>query len=229
MVVRVCERAAAARTVSRVLVATDDARIRDAVEAEGFECRMTSAAHETGTDRLAEVAATLEADLVVNVQGDEPLLAPSTIDAAVEALAANERAVMSTISEPIDDPLSLVDPNVVKVVARADGRALYFSRAGIPFPRDVGFEGIPLPLEELAHCRRHIGLYVYRRDFLLDLAGMPQTPLERIERLEQLRPLAAGLAMGVAAIDERPAPGIDTEDDLARANAAWETYFAGRS
>lgn len=220
MVVRVCERAAAARTVSRVIVATDDGRVGAAVEAEGFEWRMTSARHETGTDRLAEVAVDLEADLVVNVQGDEPMVAPSTIDAAVEALASDDRAAASTTCEPIDDPLSLVDPNVVKVVCRADGRALYFSRAGIPFPRDVGLEGIVMPPETLASCRKHTGLYVYRRDFLLEFARMPQTPLELAERLEQLRILENGYDILVVEVAERSI-GVDTPEQLERVRRLW--------
>jgi 3-deoxy-manno-octulosonate cytidylyltransferase (CMP-KDO synthetase) len=207
MVVRVCERAAAARTVSRVLVATDDPRIFDAVRAGGHEAVMTSDRHETGTDRLAEVAAGLAADLVVNVQGDEPMIPPSTIDAAVEALAADPSAVASTTCEPIESPEALADPNVVKVVTRGDGRALYFSRAPIPHARD----GAP----DLALCRKHTGLYVYRRDFLLEYARMPQTPLERLERLEQLRILERGYDIRVVEVSERSI-GVDTQADLDR-------------
>jgi len=207
MVVRVCERAAAAKTVSRVLVATDDRRIHDAVRAEGHEAVMTGDHHETGTDRLAEVAAGLVADLVVNVQGDEPMIPPSTIDAAVEALAADPRAVASTTCEPIESAEALLDPNVVKVVVREDGRALYFSRAPIPFARD----GAP----DLARCRKHTGLYVYRREFLLEYARMPQTPLERLERLEQLRILERGYDVRVVEVSERSI-GVDTQADLDR-------------
>ena len=207
MVVRVCERAAAAKTVSRVLVATDDQRIYDAVRAEGHECVMTSGRHETGTDRLAEVAAGLAADFVVNVQGDEPMIAPSTIDAAVEALAADPGAVVSTTCEPIESARALADPNVVKVVTREDGRALYFSRAPIPFARD----GAP----DLTRCRKHTGLYVYRREFLLEYARMPQTPLERLERLEQLRILERGYDVRVVEVSERSI-GVDTQADLDR-------------
>jgi 3-deoxy-manno-octulosonate cytidylyltransferase (CMP-KDO synthetase) len=213
MVVRVCERAAAARTVSRVLVATDDRRIYEAVRAEGFECAMTSDRHETGTDRLAEVAAALDADFVVNVQGDEPVLAASTIDAAVEALAADPGSVVSTTCEPIENIAALADPNVVKVVLRADGRALYFSRAGIPFARD----GEP----DLSLCRKHTGLYVYRRAFLLEFARMSQTPLERLERLEQLRILERGYDIRVVEVAERSI-GVDTQADLDRVRSLYE-------
>jgi 3-deoxy-manno-octulosonate cytidylyltransferase (CMP-KDO synthetase) len=212
MVVRVCERAAAARTISRVLVATDDSRIYDAVRAAGHECRMTSDRHETGTDRLAEVAASLDADFLVNVQGDEPLLAPATIDAAVEALAADPGSVVATTCEPLDGLDALRDPNVVKVVTRADGRALYFSRAPIPHFRD----GAP----DLSLCRKHTGLYVYRRDFLLEYARMPQTPLELAERLEQLRILERGFDIRVVEVSDRSI-GVDTPADLDRVRAMF--------
>jgi 3-deoxy-manno-octulosonate cytidylyltransferase (CMP-KDO synthetase) len=226
MIVRVAERAALASTVSRVLVATDDARIRDAVTAEGHECVMTSDRHETGTDRLAEVAASLDADFIVNVQGDEPMLSPATIDAAVAALAADGHCVVSTTSEPIESVDELLNPNVVKVVTRADGRALYFSRAPAPYPRDAG------RLEDLAGavacsdpsllalCRKHTGLYVYRREFLLSYARMPQTPLERRERLEQLRILENGYDIRVVEVAERSI-GVDTPEDLDRVRELW--------
>ena len=215
MVVRVCERAEAARTVSRVLVATDDERIFNAVRAAGHECVMTSEHHATGTDRLAEVAAGLAADFVVNVQGDEPMLAPATIDAAVDALARDPASVASTTSEPLEGSEALYDPNVVKVVTRADGRALYFSRAPIPFARD----GAPDPVR----YRKHTGLYVYRREFLLDYARMPQTPLERVERLEQLRILERGFDIRVVEVTERSI-GVDTPADLDRVRALMVNY-----
>lgn len=212
MVVRVCERAAAATTVSRVLVATDDARVAEAVRAEGFEAVMTSDRHETGTDRLAEVAESLSCDLVVNVQGDEPMLPASTIDAAVHALAADPASVASTTCEPIEDAAALADPNVVKVVSRADGRALYFSRAPIPFARDGAVD--------LSLCRKHTGLYVYRRAFLLELARLSPTPLERSERLEQLRILENGYDLRVVEVAESSI-GVDTEADLDRVRSLF--------
>jgi 3-deoxy-manno-octulosonate cytidylyltransferase (CMP-KDO synthetase) len=210
MVVHVCERAAAARTVSRVIVATDDARVFDAVSAAGHECVMTRADHETGTDRLAEVAAGLDSAFVVNVQGDEPMLSPATIDAAVEALVGDNRAVVSTTCEPIESVEALVDPNVVKVVARADGRALYFSRAPIPATRDGELD--------LSLCRKHTGLYVYRREFLLAYARMPRMPYERAEQLEQLRILERGFDVRVVEVADRSV-GVDTPADLDRVRA----------
>lgn len=223
MVVRVCECAASAATVDRVIVATDDERIATAVRIEGFEAVMTSDRHETGTDRLAEVAALLEADFIVNVQGDEPLLPASTIDAAVEALVADSSAVCSTTCEAIDELVDFRNPNIVKVVLRDDGRALYFSRAAIPFPREAvsadgvwNADGIDLSL-----VRRHTGLYVYRREFLLEFARMSPSPLERTEKLEQLRILERGYDIRVVQVDE-PSIGVDTQADLELVRALWE-------
>jgi 3-deoxy-manno-octulosonate cytidylyltransferase (CMP-KDO synthetase) len=223
MVVRVCERAARARTVSRVLVATDDERVCAAVRAEGHEAVMTSPDHETGTDRIAEVARGLEADLVVNVQGDEPMIAPSTIDAAVEALLADASAVASTTCEALENARELLDPNTVKVAVRPDGRALYFSRAPIPYPRAVGGLGDLARADPavLVACRKHTGLYVYRRAFLLEYAAMLPTPLERVERLEQLRILERGYDIRVVEVAERSV-AVDTPADLERVRGLWE-------
>jgi 3-deoxy-manno-octulosonate cytidylyltransferase (CMP-KDO synthetase) len=208
--------------VARVLVATDDERIAAAVREAGFEAVLTRADHETGTDRIAEAAAGLEADFVVNVQGDEPMIPPSTIDAAVAALAADPTAAASTTCEPLEGPGELADPNVVKVAVRADGRALYFSRAPIPYPRDAGgleaLAGADRGL--LARCRKHTGLYVYRRAFLLEYAAMPPTPLERVERLEQLRILERGYDIRVVEVAERSV-AVDTLADLKRVRALW--------
>lgn len=223
MVVRVCECAAAARTVDRVIVATDDERIATAVRAEGYEAVMTSERHETGTDRLAEVAAALDADFIVNVQGDEPLLPASTIDAAVEALAADSSSTCSTTCEEVDELDEYRNPNIVKVVLRADGRALYFSRAAIPYPRDaVAADGVLYPDDlDLSHVRRHTGLYVYRREFLLEFARMSPSPLERTEKLEQLRILEHGYDIRVVQVDE-PSIGVDTPADLELVRSLWE-------
>ncbi|MBK6313147.1 MAG: 3-deoxy-manno-octulosonate cytidylyltransferase [Blastocatellia bacterium] len=223
MVVRVCECAASARTIDRVIVATDDERIADAVTAEGFEAMMTSDRHETGTDRLAEVAATLVADFIVNVQGDEPLLPASTIDAAVQALVADSSAVCSTTCEAIEKLDDFRNPNVVKVVLRDDGRALYFSRAAIPYPRDAAAADGVLCAEDIdfSVVRRHTGLYVFRRAFLLEFARMSPSPLERIEKLEQLRILERGYDIRVVDVRE-PSFGIDTQDDLDHVRALWE-------
>jgi 3-deoxy-manno-octulosonate cytidylyltransferase (CMP-KDO synthetase) len=229
MIVHVCERAAEAATISRVVVATDDTRIADVVTSFGYEATLTSAAHETGTDRIAEVAESIDADLVVNVQGDEPMLAPSTIDAAVRALVSAPSSVASTTCEPLGSREEFLNPNVVKVTTRLDGRALYFSRAPIPFPRDAG-SGSDVSTTSLAvpdRCRKHTGLYVYRRSFLLEFMRMSPTPLERLERLEQLRILESGYDLLVVEVSERSI-AVDTPDDLARVRDAWDEWVAKR-
>lgn len=224
MIVRVCERAAACAAVSRVIVATDDRRILDAVTAAGFEAVMTREDHASGTDRVAEVAERLDAELVVNVQGDEPLLPHSTIDAAIRALRDDPAAAMSTTCEPIASAEEFLDPNVVKVVVDASGRALYFSRAPIPFPRDAAAGAGPAGLAgsalDLAASRKHTGLYVYRRDFLLEFARTPPSALELRERLEQLRALEHGHRIRVVDVPERSI-GVDTPADLERVRSLW--------
>lgn len=206
MIEHVYRRACAARTVSRVIVATDDLRVFDAVRAFGGEVLMTSPDHRTGSERVAEVAARIEADLVVNVQGDEPLLAPAMIDDAVAACASDPSLVMSTVRTRITDPAEIASPAVVKVVTDLAGRALYFTRAAVPFLRDPGTP---------ATWHKHVGLYVYRRDFLLAFAALPQTPLEMSESLEQLRALEHGHA--IMTVESRhDALGVDTPDDLER-------------
>ncbi len=193
MIEHVYRRAAAAASVTRVIVATDDRRILDAVQRFGGDAILTAASHQSGTDRLAEVAASLDCDLVVNVQGDEPLLAPETIDAAVAPFAAAD----------------LQNPNVTKVVVDAEGFAMYFSRAPIPFTR----AGQP-PVTAWAH----VGLYVYRRETLLRLAALPQTAMERAEALEQLRALEHGVR--IKAIETaHETIGVDTREDLERVRA----------
>lgn len=223
MVVRVCECAASATTIDRVIVATDDERIASAVRAEGYEAAITSERHETGTDRLAEVAATLDADFIVNVQGDEPMLPSSTIDAAVEALVVDSSAVCSTTCEAIDEIDDFRNPNIVKVVLRDDGRALYFSRAAIPYPRDAASaDGLLFTDDvDLSYVRRHTGLYAYRRDFLLEFARMSSSLLERTERLEQLRILEHGYDIRVVQVDE-PSIGVDTQADLELVRSLWK-------
>jgi 3-deoxy-manno-octulosonate cytidylyltransferase (CMP-KDO synthetase) len=209
MIEHVYRRAAAAKTVSRVIVATDDRRILDAVRGFGGEAVMTSASHQSGTDRLAEAAASLTCDVVVNVQGDEPLLAPETIDAAVEPFAFDAALEMSTLRRAISDPAERHNPNVTKVVIDRDGFALYFSRAPIPFAR----AGQPA-----APAWAHIGLYVYRRATLLRVAGLPQTAMERAEALEQLRPLEYGIRIKAVATTHETI-GVDTHEDLERVRA----------
>lgn len=207
MVEHVYRRAAAAAAVGRVLVATDDERVADAVAAFGGDVRLTSPGHPSGLDRLAEVAGTLANDIIVNVQGDEPLVDPRLIDAVVEALAAPSVAI-ATARCPITTREELRDPNAVKVVSDRAGDALYFSREPIPHRRDDGGGTEVLGF-------RHVGLYAYRRSRLLELARIEPTPLERSERLEQLRALEAGFR--IRTVDATSAPaGVDTPEDLRR-------------
>jgi 3-deoxy-manno-octulosonate cytidylyltransferase (CMP-KDO synthetase) len=209
MIEHVYRRAAAATSIARVIVATDDRRILEAVQGFGGEAIMTAASHQSGTDRLAEVAAALDCDLVVNVQGDEPLLAPETIDAAVAPFAADPRLEMSTLRRRITDPSELQNPNVTKVVVDRDGFAMYFSRAGIPFTR---------PGQPAVTAWAHIGLYAYRRACLLRVAALPQTAMERAEALEQLRALEHGIR--IKAIETtHETIGVDTREDLERVRA----------
>ena len=228
MIVHVCERALAARHVARAIVATDDARILEAVRAHGYEAVMTRADHASGSDRLAEVAATLDtADVIVNVQGDEPLIAPRTIELAVEALLGDESASVATTCEPIETTEDVLSPDVVKVVTDERGYALYFSRAPVPYPREAarryGSLAAALEVEPalLTGFRKHTGLYVYRRDFLLQYAQWPASALERTEALEQLRILERGARIRVVEVDE-PSIGVDTPADLERVRAMWK-------
>ena len=227
MVVHVVERALAAGCVSRAVVATDDRRIFDAVSAAGHEALMTSPDHASGSDRLAEAAEKIDCDIVVNVQGDEPLIAPATIEAAVGALLEDEGAAVSTTSEPIETAADVLSSDVVKVVVDERGRALYFSRSPVPFPREAarkyGSLAAALEVEPrlLATFRKHTGLYVYRRAFLLEYARWPQTALERAESLEQLRVLERGHAIRVVEA-AAPSVGVDTEDDLRRVREMLE-------
>ncbi len=210
MIEHVYRRTAAAASIAAVIVATDDARIHAAVEAFGGRVQMTSASHPSGTDRIAEVAAGLACDVIVNVQGDEPLIEPAMIDQAVEPFNADPALLMSTLRRRIDDPRDLANPNVTKVVVDREGFALYFSRAPIPFVR----EGCPA-----AARWRHVGLYVYRRDCLLRLAHLPPTVLERSEALEQLRALEHGIR--IKAIETQyDSVGVDTPEDLDRVRRA---------
>jgi 3-deoxy-manno-octulosonate cytidylyltransferase (CMP-KDO synthetase) len=193
-----------------VIIATDDERIAREARRFGAEVRMTRRDHPSGTDRVAEVAAESPADLVVNIQGDEPLIDPAAIDAAVDGLEHSAVTPMATLARPITDPSELDNPNVVKVVTDRTGHALYFSRYPIPFVR-----------EGRAERFKHIGLYVYRRDFLLAYPGLPRGPLEEAERLEQLRALENGYKIRVVETDYDSC-GVDTPEDLARAAARLE-------
>ena len=206
MIEHVYRRAEAARLVSRVIVATDDERIASAVARFGGQAVMTSAAHQSGTDRLAEVAAALDADILVNVQGDEPLIEPAMIDEALAPFGADPGLLMTTLRRRLDDPRDLQNPNVTKVVVDYDGFALYFSRAPIPYTR----EGQPA-----ATAWRHVGLYAYRRAALLRMAALPPTALERAEALEQLRALEHGIRIKTIET-AHDTIGVDTPEDLAR-------------
>jgi 3-deoxy-manno-octulosonate cytidylyltransferase (CMP-KDO synthetase) len=216
MVVRVARRAAESGA-SRVVVAADDAEIADACRAHQVDCILTRADHATGSDRLAEACRLLGLDAehpVVNVQGDEPLIDPGLIDACAALLAARTDCVMSTAAHAIDAPAEFTNPNVVKVVVDGAGRALYFSRAPIPWWRDGNAQGVArLPAQAPL---RHIGIYGYRAGFLRRFPDLPPCPLEQIESLEQLRVLWHGERIAVHVSDTRPGPGIDTLDDLTR-------------
>jgi 3-deoxy-manno-octulosonate cytidylyltransferase (CMP-KDO synthetase) len=221
MILHVVERAKQVSSISRVIVATDDERVLKAVTEAGEEAMMTSPAHVSGADRLAEVAAQLDADLIVNVQGDEPLIEPATIEAAIAPLIENNSIVMATTCEPIESTADLLSPSVVKVVTDRDGFALYFSRSPIPFPRaealahgslEAALQALPELLKLFA---KHTGMYVYRRDFLLQYAGWESTPLERAESLEQLRVIENGYRIRVVRVAHRSL-GVDTPEDLER-------------
>ena len=206
---------------AEVIVATDDARICDACRAAGAVAEMTAAHHASGTDRIAEIARRhgwSGADIVVNVQGDEPMLPPALIGQVAALLAATPRADIATLATPIRSEAEYADPNVVKVVARPDGMALYFSRAPIPWDRD-GAAGGTTGAGRHHGSRRHLGLYAYRVAALLALADTTPVEIERRERLEQLRALATGHPIVVADAGELPGPGVDTPEDLARADA----------
>jgi len=207
MIEHVYRRAAACRNVDAVVVATDDERIAQVVRQFGGDVRLTSPAHPTGTDRLAEVAAHLDCDLIVNVQGDEPLIEPAAIDAAIEPFRDDASLSMASACLRFADPDEASDPNVVKVVVDRRGFALYFSRSRVPFPRGPQSSG--------AGPFKHIGLYVYRREFLVKVAALAPTPLERSESLEQLRVLEHGFSIKMVETSH-DSIGVDTPEDLER-------------
>lgn len=208
MVQRVYERAKEAQTVHGVLVATDDQRIMDAVQAFGGEARMTRPDHRTGTERIAEVAAHAEGDVFVNVQGDEPLIDPLAIDIAVGALLEEPVAQIATVATPIRHAGDIMDPNVVKTVLDFEENALYFSRAPIPWIRET---------QQKIRVKywKHLGLYAFQRDALLEYPTLPQGELEKIEQLEQLRWLENGWKIRVAEV-EHDAVSVDVPEDVAR-------------
>jgi 3-deoxy-manno-octulosonate cytidylyltransferase (CMP-KDO synthetase) len=224
LIVRVWQRVSEMGVVDRCVVATDSDEVAIAVRRAGAECVMTRADHPSGTDRVAEVAALpsfRDYEAIVNVQGDEPFLAPDAVRGAAEMVVGG-RFPLGTAAAPASSEVLAV-PDVVKVVTADDDRAMYFSRAAIPHLR----EDSERPLRD-ARVRQHIGVYAYTRPALERWVTLPVHPLERIERLEQLRPLAAGLAMGVALVAAPSAAGIDTELDLIRANAFWDAFTVGR-
>ncbi len=221
MVLRVLERALLAGAES-VVVATDDVRVQQAVEAAGHQALMTSPDHQSGTERLVEVAETLgwpDDTLVVNVQGDEPLIDPALIREAARQLVLHDDAVMATLAHPIHDHADFINPNVVKVVTDEAGYALYFSRAPIPWPRDAFAAQQAMPHE--LGALRHIGLYAYRAGFLRTYASLASSPLERHEMLEQLRVLWHGHRISIGITPTAPAPGVDTPEDLERVRALF--------
>jgi 3-deoxy-manno-octulosonate cytidylyltransferase (CMP-KDO synthetase) len=217
MVQRVHERVRRASRIDRVLVATDDERIARVVEGFGGEAVLTSPHHASGTDRLAEAAAGLDADVIVNVQGDEPLIDPAIIDAVVEPFAHDPSLPMSTVSLPLRSLADMLSPTVVKVVTDDRGNALYFSRSPIPFVRDGGPPDARAAAERAVAAglaRRHVGIYAYRKDALLRFAALPRSPLEDAEGLEQLRALAAGMAIRVVPREGEGGRAVDTPADL---------------
>lgn len=208
LVLHAYDRARKARLIDDVIIAADDARVRDAIVPFGARVVMTRPEHPTGTDRIAEAVAGDNADIIVNIQGDEALIDPETIDAAIRPLLDQPDIVMSTARRRISDPALVANPNIVKVICDKRGRAIYFSRSPIPHIRDEADR------DKAALCYwQHIGLYVYRRDFLLAFAGLPQTPLEQLEKLEQLRAVEHGFP--IAVIDtEYDGRGVDVPEDL---------------
>lgn len=222
LIVRTLEQAKKARGVERVIVAADSEVIVKIVEQSGGEAVLTSPAHQSGSDRIAEVAAGLpENSIIVNVQGDEPLIPPATIEAAIEVLLSDVSADLATTCEPVHNANDVLSPDVVKVVTDKNDFALYFSRAPIPFPRDEAkkYGSLENALRSeprlLSHYRKHTGLYAFRREFLLKFTKLEQTYLEKAEMLEQLRALENGARIKVAEVAESSV-GVDTREDFER-------------
>ena len=208
MIERVYQQTRKASSLTEVYIATDDSRIADVCAGFGAEVLLTRADHPTGTDRVAEAASKLDADVIVNVQGDEPLIAPTVVDAAVDALLASPDNVMSTVVHALDEDAAN-DPNRVKVVLDLHGFALYFSRSIIPYPR----------AETVAAHWQHVGLYAYRRDFLRAFVELPRTPAEQAEELEQLRALEHGYRIRCAVVEGWRSAAVDVPADIARVEA----------
>ena len=228
LILHTADRVRAARNVDRVIVATDDLRIMQAVSDAGCEAVMTAGTHQSGSDRIAEIAKTFEPEtIVVNVQGDEPLISPLTIETAVGAMLETAEADIVTCWEPIADAADVLSPDVVKVVLDSEGFALYFSRAPIPFPREAVKkhgdlkDALANDWALLSLFRKHTGLYVYRREYLLKYTKLEQTRGEKTEMLEQLRALENGARIKVVEAAE-PSIGVDTEEDYQRVKDLME-------
>jgi 3-deoxy-manno-octulosonate cytidylyltransferase (CMP-KDO synthetase) len=224
LVQHVWERACQSRRADEVVVATDDPRIVAAVQSFGGRVVLTGRTHASGTDRVAEVADGLDADVVINLQGDEPLIDPAALDRLPELLLADPDADVATLAAPLDSVEQWQDPHCVKVVCDAAGRALYFSRSPIPYVRD----GRPDFRSRPPRLLQHMGLYAYRRRFLLALAELPPAPLEQLEKLEQLRVLAHGHRIQVGVV-EHPGHGVDTYEDYQRFVAAYRHSQSARA
>lgn len=223
LIVRVWQRISQMNVAEAVVVATDDESVASAVRAVGAECVMTSDEHTSGTERVAEVASQPRFrgfKTIVNVQGDEPFIGSGAVKGAADLVSTGRFPLGTAASRASTEILDT--PSLVKVVVSQDGRAMYFSRAPIPYLRDQA-DAAKLAERTL----QHIGVYAYSREALTEWVSLPPHPLEEIERLEQLRPLAAGLPIGVAVTNEAPASGIDTEEDLERANARWDAFMEG--
>jgi 3-deoxy-manno-octulosonate cytidylyltransferase (CMP-KDO synthetase) len=215
MLQHVYERASLCRYLTDLVIATDDDRVYDAARRFGATVRMTGAEHASGTDRAAEIASASDAAIVVNIQGDEPLIDPAAIDAAILPVIHDESIYMATLKKKIGHVRDLADPNVVKVVTNRADDAIYFSRCPIPYYRDDAEQGI-----DKRAAYKHIGLYVYQRDFLLNYSALPVGPLERAERLEQLRALENGYPIRVVET-EYESLGVDTPEDLERVSGLF--------
>jgi 3-deoxy-manno-octulosonate cytidylyltransferase (CMP-KDO synthetase) len=216
MLQHVYERASQARYLTSTIIATDDQQVFEAARSFGARVRMTRPDHPSGTDRVAEIASAESCDIVVNIQGDEPLIDPDAIDAAILPMTHDDDIQMATLKKRITDPSEVANPNVVKVITDLHGDAIYFSRLPIPYYRDraPGTTGV-------GAAYKHIGLYLYRRDFLLAYPTLPVGPLEQAERLEQLRALENGLKIRVVETDYESL-GVDTPEDLERVTALFE-------
>lgn len=210
------ERACQSKRLEKVIIATDDQRVAAAAKSFGAECAMTSAEHQSGTDRIAEAVADTDVDIIVNLQADEPEIEPGNIDYLAELLLKNPDYPMATLAAEFQRAEQVADPNIVKVVLDQQRRAIYFSRSPIPYNRDKAGIG------ELNQHLRHLGIYAYRKEFLLKITSLPQTPLEKIERLEQLRALENGFGILVGKV-EHVCDGIDTPEQYAAFVARCKT------